>query len=147
MPIDDGKRLQCLARGSVDRKERSDKVCSIPVAFPEEEEVESAPAATNGHHEAVESAAPPADVPAAENGTADVEVSATALETTSPSPADGEKKVEAGVIDIQGVQNLSLRETDLRDADEKMGNVDGTSMSEKVGQTETIPNGNTVTVS
>ncbi|PSR75516.1 CRAL/TRIO domain-containing protein [Coniella lustricola] len=35
VPTDDGKRLECLARGSVNKVQRNDKVCSIPVAYPE----------------------------------------------------------------------------------------------------------------
>lgn len=138
-PVDGGKRLECLARGSVNKKERNQKVCSIPVAFPEgekeekkEEKKEEESVATNGH--AVESAAK-ADPPVATDGAAE----AAAPETT---PAAGEKPAEAPVVDsTQGIQNLSLR-----DADEKTGNGDAV-VSEKTGETEAVPNGKPVAVS
>lgn len=140
--VDGGKRLECLARGSVNRKVRNEKVCSIPVAFPEgesehverEKEEEQAPVATNGH--AVESAAAPADGPAAQDGATE--------ENTAPetAPVVVEKNPdETPVVDIQGVQNLSLR-----DPDEKMGNGD-VSVSEKAGETDNVFNGKPVAVS
>lgn len=43
--IDGGKRMECLAVGSVDKNERHERVCTIPVAFADEDEVS---AATNG---------------------------------------------------------------------------------------------------
>lgn len=38
VPVEGGKRMAALARGTVDKKERNTRVCTIPVAFAEEEE-------------------------------------------------------------------------------------------------------------
>ncbi|KAF3768076.1 CRAL/TRIO domain-containing protein, partial [Cryphonectria parasitica EP155] len=33
VPIDGGKRLECIARGSVNKQQRNERVCTIPAAF------------------------------------------------------------------------------------------------------------------
>lgn len=153
VPAEGGRRLDCLARGTVDKVERNEKVCSIPVAFPpgEGEEpvangngVEPAAAAAAGGEKLEEV---PADVPAStesaeETGRADAPVATDGVKTVGvpavTSPA-GDKSVDAPeaplaspapetvpapVVDVQGVQNLSLQEA-----------------NEKVGDTEAVPNG------
>lgn len=149
VPVDGGKRLECLARGSVDKKERSEKVCSIPVAFPEEEtkkqvteteeavetkkEEDEIPATSNGH--AVEGATEEptkAEAPVSTDTAAD----ATVPETT---PHGGDKPADIVVVDTQGVQNLSLREAEANAPNGSAGE------PEKVPETNSVPNGKPVT--
>lgn len=159
VPIDDGKRLACLARGSVDKKERNERVCTIPVAFPEvpEEQSQEKEPIANGH--AVEAAAPIEDKPeepvaavVATEETAKAEqapvvtddvANAAIPEVTSgeTEPSTDAPAAEA-ITEVQGVQNLSLRE-----ADEKFPNGDVEAVSEKAGETETVPNGKPVAAS
>lgn len=58
-PIDGGKRTECVAVGTVDKNDRNTRVCTIPVAFADEDE--EAPAATNGALEAPASTTTGAD--------------------------------------------------------------------------------------
>ncbi|KAK4247314.1 CRAL-TRIO domain-containing protein [Corynascus novoguineensis] len=44
VPVDDGRRLACMAVGSKGGKERRERVCSIPVAFPKGDAAETAAA-------------------------------------------------------------------------------------------------------
>lgn len=48
VPADEGRRLECVASGTVGGKERREVVGSIAVAVEEEEEVETSPAVVNG---------------------------------------------------------------------------------------------------
>lgn len=172
VPIDDGKRLACLARGSVDKKERNQRVCTIPVAFPEAAaaaadaaDAADAPSqekepAANGH--AVEPAAAPAEgkpeepaagVPAAEEPARAEEAPAATVDGVAkaaaaiPEVASGETGPSAdapaaaeAITEVQGVQNLSLREPD-----DKTAEGDVAAVSEKAAEGETVPNGKPVT--
>ncbi|KXX75428.1 SEC14 cytosolic factor [Madurella mycetomatis] len=99
-PIDDGKRLECLAVGSKGGKERRERVCTIPVAFLADEGPTPAPAAT-----AIATATVPETQAAAKSG-------AGAGQTATPAAAS-DIPIEA---EIQGVQNLSI--VDDKTADE-----------------------------
>lgn len=159
VPIDDGKRLACLARGSVDEKERNERVCTIPVAFPEvaEEQSQEKEPIANGH--TVEAATPIEDKPE-EPVAAVLATEETAKAEEAPVATDGVMKVAIpeitsgetepsadapaaeAITEVQGVQNLSLRE-----ADEKVANGDMEAVSEKAGETETVLNGKPVAAS
>ena len=68
VPVDGGKRLACMAVGSKDGKERRERVCSIPVAFPPEEEAAPAAPATEAAKAESETAAPTeVDIQAVQN--------------------------------------------------------------------------------
>lgn len=47
VPIDDGKRIECLAVGTKDGKDRRERICTIAKAFPPQAATESAPPAEN----------------------------------------------------------------------------------------------------
>jgi hypothetical protein len=64
-PVDGGKRLACIAVGFKDGKQRRERVCTIPVAYPKEEQ--AAPAETAAPAPA---AAATAQAPAAQDATA-----------------------------------------------------------------------------
>lgn len=86
---EEGKKMEAFARGTVDKKERNTRVCTIPVAFSEE----AAPAVEALAGEAADTAVV-VDVPTDEEFK-------DAPESPIKSPA---------IADIQGVQNLSLSE-------------------------------------
>ena len=112
-PIDDGKRMECVAVGSVDKKDRNVRVCTIPVAFADEEEEEaeadneklSAPAATDA---------------------------------TSPGAEADEFKTPPGsplVTETKALQDLTLKDADVKAPDAAVA------VSEKVEGSEAVPNG------
>lgn len=139
VPAEGGKRLDCLARGSVDKVERNEVVCSIPVAFPEEDKQPVAngtavvgPAAAAAGGETLEEA--PADVPVAADevaGKTDAAPVATdgvkTVEVSVVTSPASEKFVDAPEVNVPGLQELSLQDA-----------------NEKVGDTETVPNGKPV---
>jgi hypothetical protein len=98
-PIDGGKRLACVAVGSKDGKERRERVCTIPVAFPPEQEVAAAPAAAESNEPAPAVAAnTPAevDIQAVQNLTlADDKTAAEISEKTGELAAEQEQKATA----------------------------------------------------
>lgn len=94
VPIDGGKRLQCVARGTVGGKERREVVGSIPVAVAKEEDQQhQQEAAVNGAaDEAIKTGQQPVVGEPVVNGVADVpitngdEVTATPAETNGLAP-------------------------------------------------------------
>jgi hypothetical protein len=82
VPVDGGKRLACIAVGSKDGKERRERVCTIPVAFPEEKQ--AAPA---------ETAAPAADAAAQ---------APTAEDATTQGAIEGVEKLSIGDDKVAG---------------------------------------------
>lgn len=149
-PIDGGKRVECVAVGSVDKVERCVRVCTLPVAFPEGEG--GAAAAANGAAVPAVTTTDAKDAPAAatepaaapEPAALDPAAAATAPEDPV-SPAEDEFKTPLGSPLVGATQELSLQ--DDRDAvDEKKLNGDA-AVSEKVGETEAVPNGKPVAAS
>lgn len=113
--IDDGKRMECVAVGSVDKKDRNVRVCTIPVAFADEDDDDEVPAATNGTLGVPET---------------------TATDPTSPGTEAEEFKTPLGsplATETEALQNLTLK-----DEDQKV-------ISEKVEGSEAIPNGKPTT--
>lgn len=159
-PIDGGKRVECVAVGSVDKVERCVRVCTLPVAFPEgaiEAAVNGAavpvPAVTTTDaKDAPAAATEPAPAPAASEPAALDPAAAAATTTTTMTPAadpvspgEDEFKTPLGSPLVGATQELSLQ--DDRDAvDEKKLNGDA-AVSEKVGETEAVPNGKPVVAS
>lgn len=156
-PIDGGKRVECVAVGSVDKVERCVRVCTLPVAFPEgEAQVEAAvngaavPAVTTTDAKDApadatepEPAAPVAPEPAALDPAA---AAATASPSADPvSPGEDEFKTPLGSPLVGATQQLSLQD-DHGALDEKKLNGDA-AVSEKVGETEAVPNGKPVAAS
>lgn len=143
-PIDGGKRVECVAVGSVDKVERCVRVCTLPVAFPEGD----APAA------AVNGAAVPAvttteakDAPAAatEPAAAPEPAALDPAAADPASPTDDEFKTPLGSPLVGATQELSLQD-DGDIVDEKKLNGDA-AVSEKVGEAEGVPNGKPVAAS
>lgn len=153
-PIDGGKRVECVAVGSVDKVERCVRVCTLPVAFPEGETEAAAngaaiPAVTTSEAKDAPAAAPEpaAAAPvASEPAALDPAAAAAATAAADPvSPAEDEFKTPLGSPLVGATQELSLQ--DDRDAvDEKKLNGDA-AVSEKVGETEAVPNGKPVVAS
>lgn len=164
-PIDGGRRLECVAVGSVDKVERCERVCTIPVAFPEGEGEGPGPApaaAVNGAAvvpavtttEAKEDApaaepAPAEPAAASEPASLDPATAAGATSTTTTaaedpvSPTDEEFKTPLGSPLVGATQELSLQ-----DNDEKKPNGDvAAAVSEKAGEAEAVPNGKPVVAS
>ncbi|KAK3318143.1 CRAL-TRIO domain-containing protein [Apodospora peruviana] len=81
-PIDGGKRLECIAAGSVNKTPRHERVCTIPVSFPLPETAAAAAAAAKDQEAELASTAP----------TEEAAVVTEALKTLDVT--DGEKKVE-----------------------------------------------------
>ncbi|KAI3391947.1 hypothetical protein diail_6593 [Diaporthe ilicicola] len=164
-PVDGGKRVECVAVGSVDKVERCVRVCTMPVPFPEgekeveEEEVSAAPAANGAAvvPEVVASeakGAPPAAAAAPESSALEPAAAAAAAATTSPASPGAEEgeevfKTPLGSPLVGATQELSLQDSHA-DApaagEEKKMNGDAL-VSEKVGETEAVPNGKPVTAS
>lgn len=160
-PIDGGKRVECVAVGSVDKVERCVRVCTLPVAFPGGE----AEAAVNGAAVPAVTTTDAKDAPAAETEPAPAAaiepVPAVATETAaldpaavaaaaSPaadpvSPGEDEFKTPLGSPLVGATQQLSLQD-DHGAVDEKKLNGDA-AVSEKVGETEAVPNGKPVAAS
>ncbi|POS69828.1 SEC14 cytosolic factor [Diaporthe helianthi] len=152
-PIDGGKRWECVAVGSVDKKERCERVCTIPVAFPGGGEGTAAvngaavPAVTTS--EAKDAPAPaPAGSTAAEPAASTLDPAAAAAAspttTTNPaSPGDEEFKTPLGSPLVAATQELSLQDGKAPNGDAAVG------VSEKVGEAgaEGVPNGKPVVVS
>lgn len=140
-PIDGGKRVECVAVGSVDKVERCVRVCTLPVAFPEGE----APAAVNGAAVPAVTTTEAKDAPAAATEPAAPAAPAAAAEPSAldpASPTDDEFKTPLGSPLVGATQQLSLQ--DDRDlVDEKKLNGDAV-VSEKVGEAEAVPNGKPV---
>lgn len=154
-PIDGGKRLECVAVGSVDKVERCVRVCTIPVAVPvgEAAQAEGAAAANGAAVPAVTTSEvkdAPAPEPAAEPAAAPepsaLDPAAAAATTTAAtadpvSPGDEEFKTPLGSPLVSATQELSLQ-------DEKKPNGDvAAAVSEKVGEAEAVPNGKPVVAS
>lgn len=156
VPIDGGKRMACLARGSVDKKERNEKVCSIPVAFPagqqeekeeKEEEVVPVPvpvpvtaaAAANGKPVVPEVTSPMSEtfVDAPEAPLVSPAVPEFATAAAAAAAADADTPL------AQDVQNL----LSLRDADEKTGAADTAVAEKTAGPEAAVPNGKPVAAS
>lgn len=128
VPTEQGTRMEALARGTINKKERNTRVCTIPVAFADQD------------HKTEEKEALPAP-PAAENGAAVPAAvdSAKDIPTSPASPASpGEDKFEDApeeplgspvITAVQGIQNLSLK-----DPEDKI-------VSEKTLEVEAIQNG------
>lgn len=112
-----GKKMEAFARGTVDKKERNTRVCTIPVAFSEE----AAPAVEVLPGEAADTAvvAPPVEALAGEAADTAVVVDVPTDEEFKDVPESPIKS--PAIADIQGVQNLSL--------------------SEKTAEVESVPNG------
>lgn len=154
-PIDGGKRVECVAVGSVDKVERCVRVCTLPVAFPEgEAEAEAAvngaaiPAVTTSEaKDAPLAATEPALAVASESATLDsAAVAAAASPAADPvSPGEDEFKTPLGSPLVGATQQLSLQD-DHGAVDEKNLNGDA-AVSEKVGETEAVPNGKPVAAS
>lgn len=147
-PIDGGKRLECVAVGSVDKVERCVRVCTIPVPYPDGPEGQGATAANGAAVPAVTTseakeapALAPAPTPAAEPPVAAASTldPATAAATDPTSPADEEFKTPLSSPLVSATQELSLQ-------DEKKLNGDA-AVSEKVGEVEGVPNGKPVAAS
>lgn len=155
-PIDGGKRVECVAVGSVDKVERCVRVCTLPVAFPGGEggagaavngaavpavttpEAKDAPAAAAAA--AAATPAPSAAPVAPEASALDPAAAAAATTAADPtSPAEDEFKTPLGSPLVSATQELSLQ-------DEKKLNGDA-AVSEKVGETEAVPNGKPVAAS
>lgn len=138
VPIgDDGKRLECLAKGSIDKKERSVRVCTIPVAFPEGEKEEDKEVKKEEVVPAVEDEKP--------EETAVVDSKDAPLSPGSPAEDEFEDAPEqplepAAVVETTGLQNLSLQEIDEKKPEEP-------TVSEKAGEIDAIGNGKPVVAS
>ncbi|KAI7782592.1 sec14 cytosolic factor [Diaporthe eres] len=150
-PIDGGKRVECVAVGSVDKVERRVRVCTLPVAFPEGAATEAAvngaavPAVTTTDaKDAPAAATEPAAAAAPEPAALDPAAAATATEDPV-SPAGDEFKTPLGSPLVGATQELSLQD-DRAAVDEKKLNGDA-AVSEKVGETEAVPNGKPVAAS
>lgn len=94
-PVDGGSRLACVAVGSKDGKERRERVCTIPVAFPPE-----TPAAAAGSKDAVPAAAASAPAEEAIEGVrslalSDDETAAEISEKTRELATEQEQKATA----------------------------------------------------
>lgn len=158
-PIDGGKRLECVAVGSVDKVERCVRVCTIPVATPVGEAAQAeggaataaaangaaVPAVTTSEAAPAEDSAAPAAEPVAaaapEPSALDPAAAATTTAATDPvSPGDEEFKTPLGSPLVSATQELSLQ-------DEKKPNGDAAAVSEKVGEAEAVPNGKPVVAS
>lgn len=152
-PIDGGRRVECVAVGSVDKVERCVRVCTLPVPFPEGE-AEAEPSAANGSAvpavttttttdakdapapAPAEPAAPVASEPSALDPAAAAAATTTAAAADPVSPAEDEFKTPLGSPLVGATQELSLQ-------DEKKLNGDA-AVSEKVGEAEAEPNGKPV---
>lgn len=159
-PIDGGKRLECVAVGSVDKVERCVRVCTIPVAVPVGEAAQAeggaaavvngaaVPAVTTTEAKDAPPPAPAADsaAPAVAAAPEPSALGAAAATTTAPatdpvSPGDEEFKTPLGSPLVSATQELSLQ-------DEKKPNGDAAAaVSEKVGEAEAVPNGKPVVAS
>ncbi|KAJ0115741.1 sec14 cytosolic factor [Diaporthe amygdali] len=150
-PIDGGKRVECVAVGSVDKVERCVRVCTLPVAFPEGEGESAANGAAvpavvaSEAKEAPVAAEPTAAEPAAPETSA---LSPAAAATTTTGPAspgleegEDEFKTPLGSPLVSATQELSLQDPGA--IEEKKMNGDA-AVSEKVGETEAVPNGKPV---
>lgn len=153
VPIDGGKRLQCVARGTVGGKERRDIVGSIPVAVAKEEQQPNGTA-----EEAIKTAQAPVVGEPVVNGVSDTTTAAAAATTTTNGDAvDKEAPVETnGLAPPAAVQEevaspasekfvdapseplvsspLDIQDLSLETTDEK----------KMVETAEAIPNGKTV---
>lgn len=148
-PIDGGKRVECVAVGSVDKVERCVRVCTLPVAFPEGEagaavNGAAVPAVTTTEAKDAPAAATPAPEPSAapvasEPSALDPAAAAATTAADPTSPAEDEFKTPLGSPLVSATQELSLQ-------DEKKLNGDA-AVSEKVGETEAVPNGKPVAAS
>lgn len=150
VPIDGGKRLQCIARGTVGGKERRNVVGSIPVAVAKEEEQQPQEAVVNGAaEEAIKTGQQPVVGEPVVNGVSNTttngeeEVKAVPGETNGLAPPAVEEDVaspasekfvdapsEPLVSPPLDIKDLSLEET----TDEK----------KMVETAEAIPNGKAV---
>lgn len=158
-PIDGGKRVECVAVGSVDKVERCVRVCTLPVAFPEGEgEGEKGAAAANGAAVPAVAAVEAEDAPVAatalepaaapavsEPAALDPATAATTTATDPTSPGDEEFKTPLGSPLVSATQELSLQD-DHGAVDEKKLNGDA-AVSEKVAEAEAVPNGKPVVAS
>lgn len=159
VPVDGGERLECVARGTVDKKERNEVVGSIAVAVAPEvaqetvtETVAEAASATNGgvateplngaDATGVVAAAAPVPSPApAEEQQKTLAVNETALPEVS-SPAS-EKFVDAPEVPL--ASPVPASEEVVVDEVQKLSLGEGVA-SEKVPENgEAIPNGKAVT--
>lgn len=93
VPIDGGKRLACVAVGSKEGKERRERVCTIPVAFPPEEEQAA---------EVGSPAEPDQTRTVAGDGAQPQETAAPVAATDASAEAD-----------IQGIQDLSIADDNV----------------------------------
>lgn len=156
-PIDGGKRVECVAVGSVGKVERCVRVCTLPVPFPDGEESGAAngAAAVPDVATSVSKDAPPAAAAAAaaapvapETSALDPPVAAATTATTGPASPNAEEgedvfKTPLGSPLVGATQDMSLQ--DHSAVDEKMNG--DAAVSEKVGETEAVPNGKPVAAS
>lgn len=100
VPVDGGKRLACMAVGSKDGKERRERVCSIPVASPPEEEAApatpAAPVAEAAKAEPETAAPTEVDIQAVQNlSISDDKVAPELSEKTGELAAEKKEKAPA----------------------------------------------------
>ncbi|KAI1177013.1 CRAL-TRIO domain-containing protein [Nemania sp. FL0916] len=101
---EDGKRLECLAVGSQDGKERRVRVCTVPIAFPPASDVVDEIPAVNGDKEA-----------ATTEGSADVTTETTTAKTSLSRP----QNTEATTVESTADAVAGLVITDAKDPAEK----------------------------
>ncbi|KAL1882898.1 hypothetical protein Daus18300_000536 [Diaporthe australafricana] len=155
-PIDGGKRVECVAVGSVDKVERCVRVCTLPVPFPEGEESGAAngaavvpDVATSESKDAPPATAAVAAPAASESAALDPATAAAPTAATGPASPGAEEgedvfKTPLGSPLVGATQELSLQ--DHAAVDEKKMNGDA-AVSEKVGETVAVPNGKPVAAS
>lgn len=127
VPVDGGKRLQCLARGTIGGKERKEVVASVPVlgfkeAEPEKHRdvaaaaagvsTEAAPAKVEGEHLQ----------PPAANGAALTEVASPMMEVFVDAPEEPLPSPSPAANMTVGVQHLTLGEKNANGVEEAFPN-------------------------
>ncbi|EON98857.1 putative sec14 cytosolic factor protein [Phaeoacremonium minimum UCRPA7] len=120
--IDDGARMECIAVGSVDQKQRSERICTIPVAFPEDK----AKGANGKPAEPSVEEASKADETKLEEATADIPATEAAATGETAVVTDGVQEAAVPTVtdpiitETQGVQNLSIADPKEAEVSEKV---------------------------
>lgn len=99
--MDDGKRLECVAVGSHDQKERLERVCTIPIVYKPQSAVPSEAAAEQSSQPSGNSATGPTVTTGVETG----ETPAVSTTTTN-----GTSTTDPTVTDLPDVQNLAIKD-------------------------------------
>lgn len=171
VPADGGKKVECVAVGSVGKKQRRENVCTLPVPFHMEAEralngqvVETAPAASAAPETKATEAAPatetPTDIPATDSATKAAEptpvgtdgtplttapIASAAPVASAPVASAPEKATEEEVFaDAKEVVSPPVA-TSATPAFKDLSLEDNVKIDEKTADaTETVPNGKPV---